>query len=92
MKDKSIYKNNLKNILKTLSKNTFIKIDFIYNDIDPAIYYFNKNELYLINYDHLEDKWYLALLDGETHDLKKEIYNNNYNEFIKFLENEKPSA
>lgn len=93
MKDKNTYINNLKSILEMLSKNEFIKIDFVAEDTDPAIYYVNENELYLINYDCLEDKWYLAQLDINNHDLKKEIYSNNdYNEFIKFLENEKSSA
>ena len=68
-----------------LTKHDDITIDYLDYDIDSAIYYFQNDKLYLINYDSIERKWYLSLLDEKTYDLLEEIYNGNYEDFINYL-------
>ena len=68
-----------------LTKYQDIKIDYTDYDVDSAIYFFQNDKFYLINYDSIENKWYLSLLDNETYNLSKEIYNGNYENFIDYL-------
>ena len=81
----SLFVSNLENIINIIGESA--KIDYKIQDTDPALYYYENNKLYLINYDSIENKWYLSLLKKDTLELIKEIYSNTYNEFITFLKN-----
>ena len=59
-----------------------------YSDNDSSIYFhLPNNQSYLINYDEVENKWYLALINTSSLELIKEIYDDNYNNFINYLNN-----
>lgn len=80
--------NQLGKIITIIKKyNRNIKIDYIAEDRDPVIYFYKENNLYLINCDSIENKWYLSLIEKETLELIKEIYSSSYNDFINYLEN-----
>jgi len=80
--------NQIENIISILSKiHTNIRFDYINKESDPTIYYYINNSMYLINFDSLENKWYLSLLDRESLELVKEIYNDYYENFINYLKN-----
>ena len=74
---------NIINILSNKIKNS--KLEYT-NDSDPAIYiHLHNNHSYLINYDEIEKRWYLALINTDSLNLVKEIYNDNYTNFISYL-------
>ena len=54
--------NQTEKIALILKENKDITIDFKTEDIDPAIYYYNKEKMYLINYDNLENKLQLLYI------------------------------
>jgi len=82
----SIEVNQTEKIISTLSnKYQNIKIDYKTNDTDPAIYYYQENNLYLINFDSIENKWYLSLIEKESLNLIKEIYSDYFINFLNYL-------
>ena len=50
-------------------------------------YHLKNNQSYLINYDNLENIWYLALIETTTLNLIEELYNGPYIEFMNFIDN-----
>lgn len=73
-----------------LSKNPNIKIDYKDNNNEPALYYYNNDNLYLINYDSIEALWYFSLLESESFNLLEEIFCGSYYDFIDYLKNKEP--
>ena len=83
-----IHINEAETIINILiTKNKEINIDYEADDSDPAIYYHAQHKSYLINYDSIENRWYLSLIEEKTLRLIKEIYNDTYKNFIKYLKN-----
>lgn len=77
---------NIVNILNAKFKNE--QIEYHINEEDPYIYInINNIQSYLINFDEIEDTWYLALINSENFELLKEIYEGNLDVFLSFLEN-----
>lgn len=75
--------NGIENISDILIENNItIKRKII--DIDCEIYYYKGENLYLINYDSVEDRWYLSLIDDNLV-LIDEIYSDQYNGFIEYV-------
>ena len=91
MKSQSKYTllaTDIEKIINVITKkNNETKIDYVDYDIDSAIYFFKKYKLYLINYDSIENKWYLSQIDEYSFKLIKEIYISPFNDFITFLQN-----
>lgn len=69
------------------SQNHNIKIDYKANDNDPALYYYKDNNLYLINYDSIDNLWYLSLIEDESLNLIEELFSGSYVDFIAYLKN-----
>lgn len=77
---------NIVNILNAKFKNE--QIEYHINEEDPYIYInINNIQSYLINFDEIEDTWYLALINSENFELLKEICEGNLDVFLSFLEN-----
>lgn len=81
----TIFVSDLENIINIIGETA--KIDYKTQDSDPALYYYENNKLYLINYDSIENTWYLSLIKKDTLELIKEIYSSTYDKFIDFLKN-----
>lgn len=81
----SLFVSSLENIINIIGDS--VKIDYAIQDSDPALYYYENDKLYLINYDSIENKWYMSLIKKDTLELIKEIYSNTYEKFIVFLKN-----
>ena len=86
-KNYKIYTTEAERIINILKKQLVNpKIEYDNEEIDPTIYFHvKKNKTYLINFDSIENKWYLSLLETSSFNLIKEIYNNTYNNFINYL-------
>ena len=87
--------NSTQRILNIINQFDDITIKYNIEDIDdcePAIYYYFKNNLYLINFDSIEDKWYLSLIEEQSLNLIEEIYSASYENFIKYLQNSTKKA
>lgn len=78
--------NQLENIVNVIERKN-CKIECKTEDEEPAIYYYNEKDLYLINYDSIENKWYLCLISNENFSLIEEIYSDVYDNFINYLKN-----
>ena len=69
-----------------IQKLTNYTLEYNSNDLEPVIYFHLKNNTtYLINYDSIENKWYLSLIDTISSQLIKEIYNDTFDNFIIYL-------
>lgn len=87
LKNKRYFLLQTKSIIELLYKH-FKKdsIEHIINEDEPLIYIHTQNKhSYLINYDSIEQKWYLALIETSSYALIKEIYAGPYKEFILYL-------
>ena len=76
-------------IIKLLSKklNNYT-LEYNSNDVEPVIYFHLDNNItYLINYDSIECKWYISLIETLSSNLIKEIHNNTFDNFINYLKN-----
>ena len=89
-KKHKIYATEFENIINLFSqKLDNYKKETINQDNDQIAYFhIDGNKSYLINYDNIELKWYLSLIDTTTLELIKEIYSNNYPMFINYITND----
>lgn len=79
----SIQATQLQTIVSILkSKPDYKNLEILCEDSEPTILF---NSSYLINYDEIEAKWYIALVNTITLELLKEIYNGNYTSFITYI-------
>jgi hypothetical protein len=84
----TLYMNETEKIISLISsQDTNIKIEAKIYDNEPPIYYTKNTNIYLINYDSIEQKWYLSSLNKDSLELIKEIYNDSYPNFIEYLKN-----
>jgi len=85
----NISKTKHKKIIDILAKkykSTSFEIEI--DGFDVYIYYnLHNNTSYLINYDSINETWYLSLIESDSLNLIKEIYSDEYNNFITFLSN-----
>jgi len=66
------------------------KIETSQEELEPTIYFHLKNsQTYLINYDTVEKRWYLSLIETNSYTLIKEIYNDEFKNFLLFLRKNK---
>lgn len=74
------------NLIKNKLQNYIF--EYISTDNEPTIYFhIDSNKSYLINYDLIEEIWYLSLIETDSLKLIEEIYSSCYEEFIIFLTN-----
>lgn len=75
----------INSIINIMSKNLInYKLEYTYSE--PLIYFhLQNNTSYIINYDNIENKWYLALIDTESLNTIKEIHNSEFDTFIKYI-------
>lgn len=81
------FSNESKSIINIFSKkiNNYT-LEYILTDSDPTIYFHLEDKTsYLINYDILEDTWYLSLVNTDTSTLIKEIYCEKYSNFLLYI-------
>lgn len=88
---KSSFSNNYEasKIISILSKkiNNFT-FEYTLDDKEICLYFHLKNNTsYLVNYDDIEDKWYIALIETNSLNIIEEIYSGKYLEFINFISN-----
>ncbi len=83
------YINNIEteNIIKIISqKLKNFKLEYSLENSDYIFYFhFKNNTSYLVNYDSINKKWYLSLIQTNTLITIKEIYNGNYDNFLKYI-------
>lgn len=81
-------KSQINNLVEKFSKAINVT-DIELNQDDETCIYFHlpNNQSYLINYDSVENNWYLSLIETRSLNLIEEIYNNKYEEFINYLNN-----
>ena len=86
-KNYKIYTTEAERIIKVFfKKSNAISLEYNSYDIEPVIYFhLINNTTFMINYDLIENKWYLSLIDSISLELIKEIYNNTYQNFINYL-------
>ena len=69
-----------------IMNNQQYTIELCEDNNDTVIYFkLDKDLSYLINYDSIDDNWYLSLINHNSLDQIKEIYNNTYENFISYI-------
>lgn len=90
-KEYKIFVTETEQIINTFkNKIRDYKIETSQEELEPTIYFHLKNsQTYLINYDTVEKRWYLSLIETNSYTLIKEIYNDEFKNFLLFLRKNK---
>lgn len=90
-KEYKIFVTETEQIINTFkNKIRDYKIETSQEELEPTIYFHLKNsQTYLINYDTVEKRWYLSLIETHSLSLIKEIYNDEFKNFLLFLRKNK---